>query len=106
MRNGTCSSVSLATGPVPPLGSMLLQFGIFPDSHLASSFHHLVPQRSRNRGSSHFALKAGVEGLTDAGRNAQIGKCGPHDGKEGSTGDSSSRVLLTKVEPLVKRKEG
>ena len=47
-----------------------------------------------------------MEGLTNCGRDAQVGKYGPRDGKDGSFGDSCSRVLGTKVEPSVEREEG
>lgn len=46
-----------------------------------------------------------MEGLTNGDGDAQVRECGPHDGKEGSFGDSSSRVLGTKLELLVKVEE-
>lgn len=46
------------------------------------------------------------EDLTNNSRDAQIGKYGSCDAKESSFGDSCSRVLETKVVPLVEREEG
>lgn len=69
-------------------------------------FLSLIPYYLRvaeTKALGHSVQKAGV---VNGGRDAQVGKHDPHDGKEGSFGNSCSRVLGTKVEPLVEREEG
>lgn len=66
--------------------------------------YHLSEVETRAPG--HSAQKAGVEGLPHSGRDAQVGKYGSWDGKEGSFGDSCSRVLETKVVRFMEREEG